>query len=279
MDNPPRRPVHSPAPPHPEPAGHPGTETPGLHGNDDGREEKLAALRERLLAEAGAIRTAADWARCLRTAARLPGTSFANILLIQARQPDATMVQGYTAWQGVGRQVSRGEQGIEIFSAARGRPARAPRPGQGAEPAVPGWREADRVTYVWDISQTSGPTANAHIPLPAARGDPPAGLWDGLCWLARRDRVRCRARTRRPRRRRHLLGRAPHPRPARPGHQADGLGAGTPARPRADPRHRRPPAGGDNLRRRVHRNPESRSRRRRLHHLRPLRHHDDAPAR
>jgi hypothetical protein len=157
--------------------------------SDDGREQKLATLRERLLAEAAAIRTAPDWARCLRMAARLPGTSFANILLIQARRPDATLVQGYDAWQTAGRQVNRGEHGIEIFSTTRGRSAhthRSPRSGQEREPAVPGWREADRITYVWDISQTSGPTAPARTPLPAARGDPPAGLWDGLCWLARR---------------------------------------------------------------------------------------------
>jgi DNA primase len=143
-------------------------------------------MRGRLQAEAGALGTAAAWAACLRMAARLPGESFANILLVTARQPGATMVRGYEAWREAGRQVSRGEQGIEIFSAPRS-PAGSTRRQQEAEPAVPAWREATRVAYVWDIAQTSGPPAAARGALPAAPGEAPAGLCNGLRWLARRE--------------------------------------------------------------------------------------------
>ena len=143
-------------------------------------------LRDRLQAEAGALGTAGAWAACLRTAARLPGESFANILLICARQPGATVVKGYEAWREAGRQVIRGEQGIEIFSAPRSRAGGARRQRE-AEPAAPAWREATRVAYVWDIAQTSGPPPVSRAALPAAPGEVPAGLYDGLRWLARRE--------------------------------------------------------------------------------------------
>jgi DNA primase len=151
---------------------------------------RLAVLRERLLAEATAIRTAGDWERSLRAAARLPGESFANILLIEAQQPGATLVKGYEEWRAAGRQVSRGEQGIEVFSSSRKQPAAA---GQAArsrrepEPPAPGWRDAARVACVWDISQTSGPPLTAPAAHPAAPGQVPPGMQDALCWLARRE--------------------------------------------------------------------------------------------
>ena len=49
----------------------------------------------------------------------------------------------------------------------------------------PAWREADRVTYVWDLSQTTGPPVSDDAARPSR--DPPAGVWDALCWLARRE--------------------------------------------------------------------------------------------
>jgi DNA primase len=157
------------------------------HGNDD-REQKLAVLRTRVQAEAGEIRTAADWARSLDAAARLR-ESFANSLLILAQRPDATLVKGYEDWRKAGRQVIRSEHGIEIFSRAsrqreprRRDAARNPRPrGEGQN-----WRDATRVTYVWDVSQTSGQHVTVPASMPAAPGDVPDSLWDGLCWLARR---------------------------------------------------------------------------------------------
>ena len=88
----------------------------------DDREQKVAALRLRVQAEADALRTADDWARCIQVAARLPGESFANVLLISAQRPDATLVKSYGAWQAMGRQVGRQEKGIEIFSSVRRQP-------------------------------------------------------------------------------------------------------------------------------------------------------------
>lgn len=135
------------------------------------------------------MRTPEDWARCLRLAARLPGESFANILLISAQRPGATLLRGYDAWRAMGRQVSRQEKGIAIFAAAR-RPRagrRDPHTGQEANEPVPTWRDAERVGYVWDLSQTSGHAIIVRAAIPSPPGQTPPGLWDALCWMARRE--------------------------------------------------------------------------------------------
>ena len=161
----------------PAPAGRP--------GQDEDREQRIAALRIRLHETAGQIRSAADWARYLQAAARLHGETWANVLLISSRIPDATLVRGYEAWRAAGRQVNRDEKGIEIFSAMR----RHEPDGRGAEEAGQdhSWRDARRVAYVWDLSQTTGQPVPLPPAFPAPAGQAPPGLWDCLCWLARRE--------------------------------------------------------------------------------------------
>jgi DNA primase len=152
--------------------------------DDRDRVHKLDALRVRVQAEAGTIRTAEDWARSLRAAALLRET-FANSLLIRAQRPDASLVKGYEEWRRAGRQVIRREPGIQIFS----QPPVKPQPRRRRTRRDPlieeepwRWREATRVAYVWDISQTTGQTSAVPAPVPAA----PDELWDALCWIARR---------------------------------------------------------------------------------------------
>jgi DNA primase len=147
---------------------------------DGAREQRLAALRIRLEDAADDVRAAEDWARCLHAAARLRNESWANVLLIAAQRPSATIVKGYEAWRSAGRQVNREEHGIEIFYQARHRD------GPDDHEHDYNWRDADRVAYVWDLSQTSGQA----LPAEAARlpaGETPPSLWDCLCWLARRE--------------------------------------------------------------------------------------------
>src|SRR5690349_2385283 len=139
-------------------------------GQDEDREQRIAALRTRLHETAGQIRSAQDWTRYLQAAARLHGEAWANILLICSRIPDATLVRGYEAWRAAGRQVNRDEKGIEIFSCTRQR--REP-DSHGAEEAGQDhrWRDARRVAYVWDLTQTTGQPVPLPSGLPAAAGE------------------------------------------------------------------------------------------------------------
>jgi DNA primase len=119
----------------------------------------------------------------------MPGEEFANILLIAVQRPGATLVRDYRQWASMGRQVRRGEKGIEVF-------AIPPRPEQQDkqqdkekeryEGPGPGWRDAKRVTYVWDLSQTTGQPLPVPVGLPPP-GQAPPGMLDALRWLARRE--------------------------------------------------------------------------------------------
>jgi DNA primase len=159
---------------------------PGLDRDTECR-QRLPALRARLHTEAGALRTPGDWAACLRLAALMPGEDFANILLISAQRPGAIMVRTYSEWTAAGRQVRRGEKGLETFRVpSRPAPRRPKDPAPAGDEPPPTWRDADQVAYVWDVSQTTGPPATVPAGLPPP-GPAPAGLWDALCHLARRE--------------------------------------------------------------------------------------------
>ena len=157
----------------------------GRSQRDEGREARLVALRIRLQEAAQEVRTADDWARCLLVAARLPAETWPNVLLIYSRKPDATLVKDYQAWRAVGRQVNRGDKGIEIFSHARKQ--KGNRRDTEPEDRDLSWRDADNITYVWDLSQTCGQHLPVQAAIPPPPGQVPPGLCDALCWLARRE--------------------------------------------------------------------------------------------
>lgn len=104
------------------------------------------------------LRTGEQWADMLRLAALLPGQSFSNILLIASQHPGATMVAGYEAWQALGRQVTRGQKGIAVLAESVGSAGLKEAATDGtAQAAEHGDQGRTRLTYVWDISQTTGP--------------------------------------------------------------------------------------------------------------------------
>jgi DNA primase len=142
-------------------------------------------MRIRLQETGRQIRTAEDWARCLQAAARLPDETWANVLLISSRVPEATLVESYEAWRSVGRQVIRGEKGVEIFSSAR-HPA-ATRRDHDDDERDRSWRDASHVIFVWDLSQTGGQPHPVPAAIPAPSREILPGPWDCLCWLARRE--------------------------------------------------------------------------------------------
>jgi DNA primase len=156
----------------------------------DERRNTVEALAERAAAQAGELVTGEDWESWLRLAARLPGWSFTNIMLIAAQRAEATAVAGYEAWQARGRQVRKGEPGIAVIaeppeaSGKAGRASPPAGPGAAGQGVNAGWRA--RVTYIWDISQTSGLDDNGRRGLLTPDVLLPA-LWDPLTWLARRE--------------------------------------------------------------------------------------------
>ncbi len=176
--------------------------------------EKLTALHARLAEQVQALRTGEDWQRWLDVAGRFHTYSFNNTLLIYAQRPDASAVAGYQAWQTLGRQVDKGEKGIQILAPIR----RRPRPGEPAEAGNPDTRthpgqsaaaaargaapsgaetrteetagrgNAGRITgfrlaYVWDVTQTTGQPLPERPSPELLTGQAPPGLWDALTQL------------------------------------------------------------------------------------------------
>jgi len=172
--------------------------------------DKLSALHERLAEQVAALRTGQDWRRWLDVARRFHTYSFNNTLLIYAQRPESTAVAGYEAWKTLGRQVDKGERGIQILAPvvrrAKDQVARTdaadrgePDPARGPAAAVVGADTAGsdtptsegprarvagyRVTHVWDLSQTSGEPLPTQPRPQLLSGQAPAGLWDSLAGL------------------------------------------------------------------------------------------------
>jgi DNA primase len=161
------------------------------------RENKLAGLHRTLTEQVTALAAGPAWRRWLDVAARFHTYSVNNTLLLLAQKPDATRVAGYTTWQQLGRQVTKGEKGLVILApvirradpadtpaAAAGNPTTpAPEPA-GADPGAPSRRVVGfRPAYVWDVAQTTGEP----LPIPPRpqllAGQAPPGLWDTLAGL------------------------------------------------------------------------------------------------
>ena len=116
----------------------------------------------------------------LAATGRVHQYSFGNVLLILRQNPDAIRVAGYRTWQSFGRQVRKGERGIQIPAPVTYRPH-----GESDRDDVGSAEEQDRprhlrgfkFEHVWDISQTDG-EALPDIAPALLEGDGPAGLWE-----------------------------------------------------------------------------------------------------
>jgi antirestriction protein ArdC len=168
---------------------HPSSTTSAKTGGQD----KLAALHEQISDGVAALVESEGWRAMLDTAAKFHSYSLGNLLLIALQAPQATRVAGFRSWQGLGRQVRKGERGIAILAPCTYRPKTAdqaePIAPAGPEPAtfgggvVPdaGGKQVRgfRVVHVFALHQTEG------APLPDVApalltGQAPAGLWDDL---------------------------------------------------------------------------------------------------
>jgi len=112
----------------------------------------------------------------LRARASFRDYSFGNLCLIVSQCPDASQVAGYKTWQGLGRQVRKGERGIKILAPCV-RKVEDKDSGDQVRRVV-----AFRAVSVFDIAQTDGE------PLPALDYRPLDGgcpdLADFLCGVA-----------------------------------------------------------------------------------------------
>jgi len=169
--------------------------------DEDGRRERLEAFHATLSAQVLSLTTSQAWTAWLGTAARFHHYSTLNTVAIWAQRSDATQVAGYRVWQSMGRQVRKGEQGIQILAPVTRRPdqpdpdgpdgrdkdhdSARPSPavaGQDHPPAGARRVVGYRIAHVFDISQTDGdPLAQlADIRPRLLTGQAPEHLWDGL---------------------------------------------------------------------------------------------------
>lgn len=174
-------------------------------GRRRGREEQLAALQERISEGVEALVSSEAWRAMLEVAARFHAYSLNNQLLIAVQCPGATRVAGFRTWQGLGRQVRRGERGIAILapctyrpkrtqdtedagSAQDGQDATGDAAGTGGEAQAEDGRDhrqgaralrGFRVAHVFDVAQTDGDPLPEVAPELLA-GQAPGGLWEAL---------------------------------------------------------------------------------------------------
>lgn len=172
-----------------------------LEARETARAAKLETLHDRLTEQIAALRTGTDWQRWLSVAARFHNYSFNNVLLIAAQRPGATAVAGYEAWKALGRQVDKGERGIQILAPIVRRASSSDMAGDDtttsgtAADTTAGSNDSGqttgsgsaprrvagfRVAHVFDVDQTSGePLPERPSPVLLA-GQAPPGLWDVL---------------------------------------------------------------------------------------------------
>jgi len=120
----------------------------------EGRDDVVERLHDQLQDSLRELVTSEDWQRALAVAARFHDYSFANTRLIWAQSLahgfTPSRVAGYRAWQQLGRQVKKGERGLQILAPVI-RTVINDNTGE-EERRVVGYR----VVHVFDIAQTEG---------------------------------------------------------------------------------------------------------------------------
>ena len=143
------------------------------------RKARLDAASAQLEAAVSTIITGEDWQQALAFAGRFHHYSANNVVLIMAqcidRGIEAHYVAGYRTWQGLGRQVRRGEKGLAVLAPCKYRTIDE---GTGEEH----WQvRGFRVEHVFADSQCDGEGDLPARPAPQLlTGDGPEGLWDAV---------------------------------------------------------------------------------------------------
>jgi len=141
----------------------------------DKRDERLEEMHEALVAKTNALVTSEGWIEYLKFAARFRQYSFNNTLLILIQCPTATRVASYRKWQELGRQVRKGERGLQIFAPMM-RKQKDEKTGEDKQ-VLTGFR----LVSTFDVSQTEGDALPEDPSRPVLLdGEAPAGLFDSL---------------------------------------------------------------------------------------------------
>lgn len=131
--------------------------------------ERLSELTDRLENGIRELYASGRYAEYLAAMSKFHHYSFGNALLILFQCPTATHVAGYNTWKQLGRQVRKGETGIQIlapcgFRATQEREKTDPQTGQplygpDGNPLTEKVQMSPnrfKVAYVFDLSQTEG---------------------------------------------------------------------------------------------------------------------------
>jgi len=137
-------------------------------------EERLEKMHEMLVAKTDALVTSEGWLEYLRFAAQFRQYSFRNTLLILMQMPTATHVASYRKWAEMGRQVNKGEKGLQIF-------APMTRKREDADGKERTYVSGFRLVSTFDVSQTSGDPLPEDPAKPVLLdGEAPEGMWQSL---------------------------------------------------------------------------------------------------
>jgi len=143
------------------------------------RDDAVDQLHQQLQDSLQELVTSEDWQRALTVAARFHDYSFANTRLIWAqsiaRGSTPSRVAGYRAWQKLGRNVRKGERGLQILAPVIRKVTLDS--GEEEEKRVVGFR----VVHVFDIAQTDGDPL-PEVPIALVDGDLPSH-WEQVCGL------------------------------------------------------------------------------------------------
>ena len=132
--------------------------------------DRIDAIHAQLESGVAELVASDNWQNWLTFASKFHHYSAQNQLLILIQCPHATHVTGYRTWQGLGRQVRKGEKSIGIL-APNIRKMRNEITGE-EEKRVIGFRAAS----IFDISQTDGDPIPTRVNAELLEGESPAGL-------------------------------------------------------------------------------------------------------
>lgn len=123
--------------------------------------DKVKALTDQLKEGVQDVFSSGKYAEYLNTLSRFHRYSFRNSMLIYLQNPDATRVAGFNAWKTLGRSINKGEKGLQILAPSPYKiTIDATHDENGNLLPEPVKKQVQRmafkVTYVFDVSQTSG---------------------------------------------------------------------------------------------------------------------------